>query len=147
MAGTLDPWTPLADDDHGRLAALIEDTGRICPASDARDCRDCAAERHAACRDTIGDCGHRLMELLLRHLADEEKLLAVLPRTVAAWNHRARHRRHHHEFIAGYNRFVMGLRHGTAADHAPKLEALVASWTRDHVLPYEAELAALLAGE
>lgn len=129
------------------LARLIEDTGRLCADAAARRCGDCPQHLLADCREKLCDCGHRFMELLLHHLAHEQPLLVNLPCTEAAGNHRARHHDHHQEFVTGYNRIVMDLGRGHPAEHIQRLEALVARWTRDHVLVFDAELTALLAAK
>lgn len=138
---------PLADAADADLARLIEDAAQICAEAAAERCSACPAQRLAACREQLWECGHRFRELLLRHVTREQALLAGLPGTEAAGKHRMRHRDHHQEFICGYNRLVMDLGGGHPGGHLQEMESLVASWTREHVLVFDAELAALLAGK
>lgn len=136
-----------SDASHADLARLIEDTARICAQATADRCCTCPADLLAACREKLDACGHRFRELLLRHVTEEQTLLAQLPCTEAAWKHRIRHRDHHQEFVSGYNRLVMDLGRGHPGKHLQGLEAMVASWARDHVLVFDKELATLLAGK
>lgn len=147
MAPEVIPEGRAADGAHAALARLIEDTALICADTPGDRCGDCPAPRLAACRAKLDECGHRFMELLLHHIAGEQALLAGLPSTEAARKHRLRHRDHHQEFVAGYNRLVTGLGCGHPGGHLQTLESLVASWTREHVLVFDAELEALLAGK
>lgn len=147
MADHAPQENPLADAADADLARLIEDAAQICADAAAERCGACPAHRLAACREQLWACGHRFRELLLRHVMREQALLAGLPCTEAAWKHRIRHRDHHQEFVCGYNRLVMNLGRGHPGGHLQGLESLVAAWTREHVLVFDAELAALLAGK
>ncbi len=140
-----DPVPVEADRDHLAIANLLEFAGRICgEPTKPNQCRECPGDKHQHCCSMLHDFGDRLMTLLLDHFHHDEVLMESLPKTMFIREHWLIHRESHAAFSASYNRIVVDLDTGDVAASARKLEQLVIKWAKEHILQFDAELAAML---